>query len=131
MLHAKDKSPVRFERVCIREESERIEVVPAQYEWSEERILVKEASTELVEVPAQFDTDNLSIQTDPGLSAWIKADQSKCTAETSGPAPQDISQRIRRMGGLGQRVGEPIAGRQHRPRPPRRDAGGHRGKRVR
>ena len=35
------------------------------------------------------------------------------------PAAQDISQRVRRVGGLGQRVGEPLAGRQHRSRPSR------------
>lgn len=78
------------ERVCVREESERIEVIPAAYEWSEERILVKEATTELVEVPAQFDVQNQTYQTDPGHSAWVKADQDHCRANTSGPAPQDI-----------------------------------------
>lgn len=78
------------ERVCIREASERIEVIPAHYEWSEERILVKEATTELVEVPAQFDAQNQSFQTDPGHSTWIKADANHCRANTAGPAPQDI-----------------------------------------
>ena len=38
------------------------------------------------------------------------------------PAAQDISQRVRRVGGLGQRIGEPVAGRQHRSRASRRDA---------
>jgi hypothetical protein len=35
-----------------REASERVEVVPAKYEWVEERVLVKEASTRLEEIPA-------------------------------------------------------------------------------
>ncbi len=37
-------------------------------------------------------------------------------------AAQDVAQRIRRVGGFGQRVGQPVACRQHRPVPPRRDA---------
>src|SRR5262245_9199559 len=44
------------ERVCIREASERLEVVPAEYEWVEERVCVKEASTRLEIVPAEYAT---------------------------------------------------------------------------
>ena len=39
-------------------------------------------------------------------------------------APQDVAQRVRRVGGFGQRVGPPAARRQHRPVAPRRDAVG-------
>lgn len=38
-----------------REASERVEVVPAKYEWVEERVLVKEASTRLEEIPATYE----------------------------------------------------------------------------
>ena len=39
-------------------------------------------------------------------------------------AAQDVAQRVRRVGGFGQRVGPPAAGREHRPVAPRRDAVG-------
>jgi hypothetical protein len=78
------------ERVVVREASEKLEVIPAKYEWTEERILVKEASTQLVEVPAQYDTQEQVVETNPGLSTWIKAPQARCVVDTPGPAPQDI-----------------------------------------
>ena len=78
------------ERVCVREESEKIEIIPAKYDWVEERVLVKEASTRLVEVPAQFDVQDLLVQTSPGHATWVKANQARCVADTPGPPPQDI-----------------------------------------
>lgn len=78
------------ERICVREASEKIEIIPAKYEWIEERVLVKEASTELVEVPARFDVQDQFVQTSPGHATWIKAEESRCAAGTAGPPPQDI-----------------------------------------
>ncbi len=80
------------ERVCVREASEKIEIIPAEYEWVEERVLVKEASTELVEVPAQFEVKDFVVQTSPGHATWIKADESRCTTNMrkQGPSPEDV-----------------------------------------
>lgn len=58
------------ERVCIREASERLEIIPAEYEWVEERVCVKEASTILEEVPARFETVQIAVQTDAGYTGW-------------------------------------------------------------
>jgi len=77
------------ERICVREESERLEIIPAQYEWVDEQVLVKEASTELVEIPAQFETREAVVQTSPGHTTW-KQTQARCVADTDGPPPQDV-----------------------------------------
>lgn len=58
------------ERVCIKEASERLEVIPAQYEWVEERVLVKAASCELEVVPEQYATRDRVIEVDPGHVDW-------------------------------------------------------------
>lgn len=79
------------ERICVREESERLEIVPAQYEWVDEQVLVKEASTELVEIPARFETRDVVVQTSPGHTTWMKQTQARCVADNpTGPPPQDI-----------------------------------------
>lgn len=65
-----DQFDTRAEKVCVREPSERLEVVPAKYEWVEERVCVREASTRLEQVPAEFATRDLRIQTDPGNTGW-------------------------------------------------------------
>ena len=78
------------ERVYIREESEKIEIIPAKYNWTEERVLVKEASTQLVEVPAQFYVQDHIVQTNPGHTTWIKADADRCVADTPGPTRPEI-----------------------------------------
>jgi len=78
------------ERICVREESERLEIIPAQYEWVDEQVLVKEASTELVEIPAQFETREALVQTSPGHTTWMKQTHARCVADTDGPPPQDV-----------------------------------------
>jgi len=75
------------ERVCVREKSEKIEVIPAEYELVEERVLVREASTQFVEAPAQFDVQDHVVQTSPGHSTWVKASPERCAAQTSS---QDV-----------------------------------------
>jgi len=92
--YAKVFVPPQFEtvteRICVREESERLEILPAEYEWVDEQVLVKEASTELVEIPAQFETREALVQTSPGHTTWMKQTQARCVADTAGPPPQDI-----------------------------------------
>jgi len=92
--YAKVFVPPEFEtvtdRVCVREESERLEIIPAEYEWVEEQVLVKEASTQLVEVPAQFEVQDRLVQTSPGHTTWVKEQQARCVADTAGPPPRDI-----------------------------------------
>ncbi|MBW2468082.1 MAG: hypothetical protein JRE88_01215 [Deltaproteobacteria bacterium] len=41
------------QNVLVKEASERIEIIPAKYQWVEEKVLVKPESKRLVEVPAQ------------------------------------------------------------------------------
>jgi hypothetical protein len=69
------------ETVCVREASERLEMVPAQYEWVEEKILVKDASTVLEEVPAEFAWEERNIQTDPGHTGWHVDKTARCVAD--------------------------------------------------
>jgi hypothetical protein len=80
--YAKVFSPPKFEtvteRVCVREASSRLEIIPAEYEWVEEQVLVKEASTQLVEVPAQYEWQERSVQTSPGHTTWKKEDNADC-----------------------------------------------------
>ena len=78
------------ERVCIRQEWDKIETIPAVYEWVEGRVLVKEAFTQLVEVPAQFDVQDHLVQTSPGHATWVKADKARCVLDTPGSTPRDI-----------------------------------------
>lgn len=79
------------ERICVREESERLEIVPAEYEWVEEQVVVKEASTELVAVAAQFEMQDRLVQTSPGHTTWVKQPDTRCVADnTQGPPPKDV-----------------------------------------
>lgn len=71
------------ETVCVREASERLEVVPARYEWVEERVVVKEASTVLQEVPAEFALKQQRIQTDPGHSGWHVEKTAACATDAN------------------------------------------------
>jgi len=73
----------KSETVCVREASERLEIVPARYEWVEERVVVKESSTILEEVPAEFQTKQRSIQTDPGHSGWHVEKTARCATDAN------------------------------------------------
>jgi hypothetical protein len=65
-----EKFETSKETVCVREASERLEIVPARYEWVEEKILVKDASTVLVEVPAEYTWQEQNVQTEAGHTGW-------------------------------------------------------------
>jgi len=73
------------ERVCVKEASERVEIIPAEYEWVEEQICVKPASTQLVEVPAQYETVTQTIVVEPGRTDWVREDAGRCAALTGQP----------------------------------------------
>jgi len=66
------------ETVCVREASERLEVIPARYEWVDEQILVKDASTVLDEVPAEFAWQERTIETEPGHTNWHVEKTARC-----------------------------------------------------
>ena len=62
-VYVPPKTETVSERVCVRDASERVEIIPARYEWTEDKILVKDASTELAAVPAEFAAREDTIQT--------------------------------------------------------------------
>lgn len=72
------RTETRTERVCIREASERIEVVPAKYDWVEERVLVKEASCELQIVPAEYGVEERRVEVEPGHTRWHVENAADC-----------------------------------------------------
>lgn len=86
--------PEQFEtttkQVCVREASERLEIVPAQYEWVEERIVVKDASTILEEEPAQFAAKEETILTEPGHTSWVVEKTARCVTDTLPNATEDM-----------------------------------------
>ncbi len=59
------------ERVCVREASEKVEIIPARYEWVEERVCVKDQIKQLIEVPARYETKQVTVQTHPGHTDWV------------------------------------------------------------
>jgi hypothetical protein len=73
------------ERIMVREASDRIEVVPAQYEWVEEKVCVKEPSTHLEVVPAQYATREQTVEVEPGRTEWKMTDGSNCVSPTKEP----------------------------------------------
>lgn len=73
------------ERVCVKEATERIEIVPAQYEWVDEKVVVKEASTQFVEVPAQFEMQEKTVAVTPGHTGWVKESSARCVSENAKP----------------------------------------------
>jgi hypothetical protein len=75
------KSGTVSERVMLHEASEKVEVIPARYEWVEEQRLVKEACTELREVPAQYKTVEKTIEVEPAKTSWVLGKTDCKTAE--------------------------------------------------
>jgi hypothetical protein len=60
------------EQVIAKEASERIEVIPAQYEWVEEKVLVQEASSRVEQVPAEYKWVSENILVEPAHTFWKK-----------------------------------------------------------
>jgi hypothetical protein len=73
------------ERVCVKEASERVEIIPAEYEWVEEQVCVKPASVQLVEVPAQYETVTQTVVVEPGHTDWVREDSGRCAALAGQP----------------------------------------------
>lgn len=68
--------PARYETVSesvlLKEASTELEVVPAVYEWVEESVLVKPESKKLVEVPAVYETVTERVLVKPATTVWKK-----------------------------------------------------------
>ncbi len=68
--------PAKYEwteqTVMVQEPTERIEVVPATYEWVEEKVLVKPASTRIEVVQPEYENVNEDIPVKPAHSVWKK-----------------------------------------------------------
>jgi len=79
------KTKTTTERVCIREASERVEIVPAEYEWVEERVLVKQASSQLEVEPAQFATRESTIEVEPSHVGWHMQKGDPCVTSAKEP----------------------------------------------
>lgn len=91
--YAKVYVPPKFEtasqRVCVKEASERVEIVPAEYEWIEERVCVKQASTQYIEEPAVYEDVQETLVLEPGHTDWVREDGSKCKSP-SGQVVGDV-----------------------------------------
>ena len=83
--YAKVFYPPKFdtvtERICTQEASERLEVIPAKYEWRERQIEVKAAETRLETVPAQYEWKEQTVMVDSGHTSWER-EMGPCTTDT-------------------------------------------------
>jgi hypothetical protein len=68
------------EQVVVKPVSERIEIVPAEYEWVEEKVCVKPASTQLIEQPARYETFEQTVVVAPARTDWIRQEAGHCAA---------------------------------------------------
>ncbi len=59
------------QRVKVRDESEKIKLIPAQYNWAEKQVLVKEAGTRLETVAAKYGTESETIMVKEGSRHWL------------------------------------------------------------
>ena len=51
-------SNINPKKLLAKEESSRLDIVPAKFEWGTERVVVKEASKKVIEVPATYKWDD-------------------------------------------------------------------------
>ena len=58
--------------VLVSEASHRMEIIPAKYQWVEEKVLVKPESKQLVEVPAKFEMQQERVLVKEAHTAWKK-----------------------------------------------------------
>ena len=70
MLDGSGTETTVTEKVLVKQASEKIEVVPAKYEWVEEKVLVKEASKELKVVPAVYETTTERVLVKNARQVW-------------------------------------------------------------
>nr|VFK18841.1 MAG: Putative peptidoglycan binding domain-containing protein [Candidatus Kentron sp. LFY] len=83
----------KTKEVQVKEASERIEVIPAKYDWVEETIEVAAASTRLVETPAIYGTETDSILVEAATREWLIGKKTG-----AAPATEDILNRARTHG---------------------------------
>jgi len=60
------------EELLAKDASERIEIIPAKYEWAEEKVLVKKAYERDEVVPATYGTISERILVKPATTKWVK-----------------------------------------------------------
>jgi hypothetical protein len=58
--------------VLVKEASERMEIIPAKYQWVEEKVLVKPESKKLVEVPAKYEMQQEKVLVKAAHTVWKK-----------------------------------------------------------
>ena len=58
--------------VLVSEASHRMEIIPAKYQWVEEKVLVKPESKRLVEVPAQYEMQQERVLVKEAHTVWKK-----------------------------------------------------------
>jgi hypothetical protein len=88
-VYVPPKTETTTDRICIKPESERLEIVPARFEWTEEQVLVKPASKRLVEVPAEFRTEDQTVEVQPGYRTWVTSNGDQCRTEDGKPIYQN------------------------------------------
>lgn len=74
----------RTQRVLVKEASEKITVVPAEFETVREQIEIKQASTEVVDVPAVYRTETESVLVEPARNVWTHCGLVERTDNTAG-----------------------------------------------
>jgi len=70
------------ENVLVREASEKINFIPAKYEWTDESVLVKEASSTLKSIPAVYGSETETLQVKAESNSW-RIDRSLSSAPAS------------------------------------------------
>ncbi len=71
-----EKVPAKYEfveqTIMVKEPSERIEIIPATYEWVEERVLIQPETERIEVVPAVYETVQEQVVETPAHSVWKK-----------------------------------------------------------
>ncbi len=71
-----EKVPAQYEfveqTIMVKEPSDRIEIIPATYEWVEEKVLVQPAAERIEIVPPVYETIQEQVVETPGHSVWKK-----------------------------------------------------------
>nr|VFK55363.1 MAG: Putative peptidoglycan binding domain-containing protein [Candidatus Kentron sp. TC] len=83
----------RTKEVLVKEAGERIDVIPAKYEWGEETVEVSAASSRLVETPAVYGTETESVLVQAATREWLTDRKS-----SAAPASQEVLDRAKGHG---------------------------------
>lgn len=66
------KFDAKTEKVLVQDAHEKVEIVPAEYEWVEERVLAKPASFKLMAVAAEYETVTEKVLKTAAYTTWKK-----------------------------------------------------------